>query len=230
MALDIDNSDCEVERSGVLQFRLRTLFLLILVLSLLFTTGLLVYQWLNQQPTARVVLTYPGASPVECDEFVAWKLGSALYASNVDSWTVVSYAGRVEVYAIAVPGTDGQGFQGQFVQTVQSSLDDLPAGVSIQSTKLLASEPFRPQITIKQVDQFEINLSRDKTQQLGLTLADTFRQIKDATPESSTVSRESQLALEQTILKTSDGERIRLREIATINIVQKPNALIRRSH
>ena len=225
----IETTIGDVERPRVSQFRLRTLFILILVFSLLFAIGVLVREWLNRRPTVQVVVTYPGATVELCDESIARKLELAFMSSpHIDSWTIVSHAGRVEAYAIAVPGTDSQDLPRQVDQGIRS-LDGLPLDVVTTPSKLFRSKPFHPPINIQQVDQLEVKFSGEALAQLGLTVADAAGQIQLIQAESSPISKQTQLAFEQSILTTNQGQRIELRQIAEISVVRKPDKVVRQS-
>ena len=223
----IENAIGDVERPRVIQFRLRTLLLLILVFSLLFAICVLIREWLNRQPTVRVVVTYPGATVESCDVSVARTLELAFMSSpHIDSWTIVSHRGRVEAYAIAVPGTDSQDLPRQVDQIVRS-LDGLPPDVVTTPSMLFRSKPFYPPTNVQQVDQLNVNFSREALAQLGLTIADAYGQIQGMSSESSQISEQQDL--EQFILTTKHGERIKLRQVAEISVVQKPDKVVRQS-
>ena len=219
-----------VERRRVIQFRLRTLLILILAFSLLFTIGVAIRERLNRQPTVQVVVTYPTATAESCDESIARILELAFMSSpHIESWTIVSHSGRVEAYAIAVRGTDSQDLPAQVDQSIQSLAGRLPMDAVITPSELFRSKPFRPSINIQQVEELAVEFSGEALAQLGLTPANAARQLHLIQEGLSPISKQTQLALEQSILTTSQGQRIELRQVAEISVARKPDKVVRQS-
>ena len=220
----------DVERRRVIQFRLRTLLILILAFSLLFAIGVPIRERLNRQPTVQVVVTYPTATAESCDESIARILELAFMSSpHIESWTIVSHTGRVEAYAIAVRGTDSQDLPEQVDQSIRSLDGRLPFDAVTTPSKLFRSKPFHPPINIQQVDQLEVKFSGEALAQLGLTPANAASQIQLIQEGSSPISKQTQLALEQSILTTNQGQRIELRQVAEISVARKPDKVVRQS-
>jgi multidrug efflux pump subunit AcrB len=220
----------DVERRRVIQFRLRTLLVLILAFSLLFAIGVPIRERLNRQPTVQVVVTYPTAPAESCDESIARILELAFMSSpHIESWTIVSHTGRVEAYAIAVRGTDSQDLPKQVDQSIRSLDGRLPLDAVTTPSKLFRSKPFHPSINIQQVDQLEVKFSGEALAQLGLTPANAASQIQLIQAGSSPISKQTQLALEQSILTTNQGQRIELGQVAEVSVVRKPDKVVRQS-
>lgn len=219
-----------IERRRVIQFRLRTLLILILAFSLLFAIGVPIRERLNRQPTVQVVVTYPSATAESCDESIARILELAFVSSpHLESWTIVSHTGRVEAYAIAVRGTDSQDLPERVDQSIRSLDGRLPFNAVTTPAKLFRSKPFHPPINIQQVDQLEVKFSGEALAQLGLTPANAASQIQPIQAGPSPISKQTQLALEQSILTTNQGQRLELRQVAEISVARKPDKVVRQS-
>jgi multidrug efflux pump subunit AcrB len=218
------------------QFRLRTVLLLMVGLSVLFAGAVIVHRRMNRQPTVRVVLLWPGASVEECDrgignqlDFIAGMSPADAVMTPVDSWTIVSYPGKVELYATAPRGADGQQFLEDVEEHLRAGSNGFPEEVALGEPELLGDKLIRPNVVVKQTNEFEINIDRDRVALLGLTLADVQRQLAAAIGESKEVTHEAMLKLQNAVVKTPAGESVKLRDIAEVRMVQKPNAIVRES-
>lgn len=217
------------ERRRVIQFRLRTLLILVLAFSLLFAISVPIRERLTGQPTVQVVVTYPTATAESCDASIARILEVAFMSSpHFESWTIVSHAGRVEAYVIAVRGTDRQDLPKQVDQSIRSLDGRLPFDAVTTPSKLFRNKPFHPPLNIQQVDQLEVKFSGEALAQIGLTPANAASQIQRIQARSPS-SKQTQLALEQSILTTDQGQRIELRQVAEISVARKPDKVVRQS-
>jgi multidrug efflux pump subunit AcrB len=220
----------QTRRPKLLRFGMRTLLLLIGVVALVLALARAAYEWANRQPTALVVFAWPGASPEDFQQEIGQKLDQGFW--HHDSWTFVAYADRAELYVVARPGTDSGQLQRNLVWHIERGFRTVPAAVSVQPPELLGNEPIRPEVKIKQEEHLEVLISANKLGQHGGSLVEIHPQlvqIRDTALQTSGVSRESQSALKKALLKLPNNKQVRLGDIAEVNVVRKPNAVVRES-
>ena len=205
------------------QYRLRTLLLLMLAVSLV--CSWLAVRWERQRRRyiVRVVISCPGYSAAEAEDFVSQPYRMAAMTLPFEEVVAISSEERCEFYFVA-RGVESNKFLDQ-VRGV--SVGDLPSGTAVEEVKLLDRGANVPQVESKLVDALSIDLDRTKMAQNGVSVEAISKAVQSqgkAPPTKEGVRRLQAVVLD--VDSWPHGRKIRLGDIAEIRIVQQPSHVV----
>jgi hypothetical protein len=209
------------------QYRLRSLFLLMIAVSLVCSWLAVRWQRQHEQRIARVVIAFPGASAVTADELAARPYCFDAIPISRERIIAISSRERVEVYFVA-RGIDPDEFLNQ-VRAVR--VNSLPQGAAIQEITLLDRGASIPKVESTMVDTFQITVNREKTSQLGISISTVFKALSTALSSQDKIqpTQEGVQLLEKCLVEpdfpTGQGK-VHLGDVAEIKIVQEPSHVI----
>ncbi len=205
------------------QYRLRSLLLLMLAVSLVFSWLAVRWQRQRQQHTVRVVIAYPGATAVTADNLAARPYCFDAIPISREKIVAISSRDHVEVYFVA-RGIDPDEFLNQ-VRAVP--VGSLPQGAAIQEITLLDRGASIPKVESTMVDTFQIKFNDQKASPLGISVSAVFKALssENKIPPTQEGVRLLEKCLVEPDFPTGQGK-VHLGDIAEIKIVQEPSHVI----
>ncbi|MCK4623725.1 MAG: efflux RND transporter permease subunit [Phycisphaerae bacterium] len=181
----------------------------------------------QSEPIVRITVEYPGASPEDIERTLTLTIETKLHSvENTQSITSISSEGKVEIYAKGIKGTDPTKFTNQIKKAVDSVEEELPVDAKPATVQLLGDGVEIPKVNIQPVDEIQIIINNEKANALGISREQIFnamrRTLKDRQVEQGNVKTIGEIIL------TVDGKKILLKDVAEIELVQRPGSIVRK--
>ncbi len=205
------------------QYSLRSLLLLMLAVSIVFSWLAARWQRQREQHIARVVIACPGLSAVIANSEVAIPYCIGALMIPCESIVAISSSEKVEVYFLA-RGVDPDKFLNR-VRAIPAPKDVLHSRLAVREATLLPRGASIPRVESKMVDSFQVILNPKKLAQLGIRISS----IQEAMSSRGGIlpTREGSRLLEQVLVKSDfDQGKTRLGDIAEVRIVQEPSHVV----
>lgn len=141
-----------------------------------------------------------------------------LSVSHVKAITFVSLEGHADIYVKSEPNINDAEFLTKIESVIKQTMPDLPADAKLVGITKCAQKDIPTKAIIKDVDRLNLRLDREKVARLGVSI----QSITDAVKKAS----DSSEPLEEVTIEASNGDKIRLDEVAEIKTVCEPNCRI----
>jgi hypothetical protein len=205
------------------QYTLRSLLLLMLAVSIVFSWLAVRWQRQREQHIARVVIACPGLSAPIVNRTVAIPYCCGAILISCERIVAVSSREKVEVYLVA-RGVDPDKFLNR-VRAVPLPVDDLHSRSAIREATLLPRGASIPEAECKMVDTLQVILDPKKLSHLCIK----FSSVHEALSSQGKIAptKEGLRLMEDVLVERDfDQGKVRLGEIAEIKIVQEPSHVV----
>ncbi len=143
---------------------------------------------------------------------------------GLSSLTGVSSAGRAEIYVHGNPGVDAVNFRNRIADRIKLAIPLLPSQAKIDKVEDVTEQAYPPTITVKNVDNFRVDIDPKIIARLGIRISDVTDSIKRFNWDDKTVPPD----LNKIFVKSLDGKEHPLSDFAKMTVSKEPDHRIYR--
>lgn len=176
---------------------------------------------------ARLTVAYPGGSPDEIDQLVAYPLLRQLSLQDVTIVEVMSVSGEGQCTLYArTRSTDADGLVAACQRAIGGALALLPADAEHPQIAALPPETPIPHVDVRQVPRLVVQFDPDRLAAYAMSLHEARALLRASLPHDA---HQEPDALAETILTRRDDVAIRLADVAKVQVATGPNYVVRQA-